>query len=356
MKKTARLPMLGIVVLVSGLVLYLHLVSGFVSAKSISEVNQQIGHVFTKISEPESPYKSLVFVGDLMLARNVEEIVKDKGYSYPYLQVKDFLTDSYAVANFEASIPEKHQQTEDFTFKFSVDKSVLEGLVDSGFRQFSLANNHSLDFGSEAYDHTLKTLSSRGFVASGHPEEISTSSVTYQNIENSLVSIVSLNATYGYPATSSVKKWLRLANGKSDYVVVYVHWGDEYVTLSNSQQKNFAYFLVDNGADLVVGHHPHVVQQIEKYKNSLIFYSLGNFVFDQYFSEEVQIGLMLRLTYQKQKVDVGLFPISSIASKASPQIITGENRDDYLKALADKSSESIQLAIETGEISLELND
>ena len=92
------------------------------------------------------------------------------------------------------------------------------------------------------------------------------------------------------------------ARGRADVVVVSYHWGDEYQTTSNSSQQKIARSLIDAGTDLVIGHHSHVVQEVEKYKDGWIAYSLGNFVFDQDFSEETMRGLMLRAFVRGRKI------------------------------------------------------
>jgi len=83
----------------------------------------------------------------------------------------------------------------------------------------------------------------------------------------------------------------------SSVVVVSIHWGEEYETSPSTLQRKIAYELIDAGADLVIGHHPHVIQEVEVYGNGLIAYSLGNFIFDQNFSEETSRGLILEVVF-----------------------------------------------------------
>jgi poly-gamma-glutamate synthesis protein (capsule biosynthesis protein) len=81
-----------------------------------------------------------------------------------------------------------------------------------------------------------------------------------------------------------------------------MHFGDEYQKKANSEQKYFAHLAIDSGADLVIGHHSHIVGEVEKYKGKYIFYSLGNFVFDQKFSKETMEGLMLKVSIENSKI------------------------------------------------------
>jgi len=95
----------------------------------------------------------------------------------------------------------------------------------------------------------------------------------------------------------------KIKNSKTaDIIMVSLHWGDEYQNQSNLSQQNTARFLIENGADLIIGHHPHVAQEIEHYRNGWAVYSLGNFVFDQYFSKETMEGLMLRVVVKSKKI------------------------------------------------------
>ena len=95
---------------------------------------------------------------------------------------------------------------------------------------------------------------------------------------------------------------IKTAKEKADLVIVSFHFGEEYQTKSNSLQKFWAHLSIDSGADLVIGHHPHVVQEIEEYRGKYIAYSLGNFIFDQGFSKETMEGLLLKVIIENTKI------------------------------------------------------
>ncbi len=106
-----------------------------------------------------------------------------------------------------------------------------------------------------------------------------------------------------------------------DYVIVSMHAGNEYMESRSESQKNFAHAAIDAGAEMVIGHHPHVVQTLEKYHGKYIFYSLGNFVFDQNFSEETNKGLMLKAIIQDKKI-IKIEPIEiKINPTFQPEVI-----------------------------------
>jgi poly-gamma-glutamate synthesis protein (capsule biosynthesis protein) len=96
-----------------------------------------------------------------------------------------------------------------------------------------------------------------------------------------------------------------------------MHWGTEYQHVNGRLQAEMAHKLIDAGADVIIGHHPHVIQGIEVYQGKPIFYSLGNFVFDQYFSEDTQRGLAIGLVLDKDGIEASIFPLRSSASQVS---------------------------------------
>jgi poly-gamma-glutamate synthesis protein (capsule biosynthesis protein) len=111
----------------------------------------------------------------------------------------------------------------------------------------------------------------------------------------------SLDATLTRHDTQKLAEELALFS-EDVFVVVFLHWGNEYETLHTKSQEDFAHFFIDSGVDLVVGAHPHVVQDVETYNGKRIYYSLGNFVFDQYWNEEVQTGLMVKVVLEGDSV------------------------------------------------------
>ena len=131
-----------------------------------------------------------------------------------------------------------------------------------------------------------------------------------------------------------------------------VHWGQEYQIKSSVFQQKLARKIIDSGADLIIGHHPHVVQEIEIYNNKLIFYSLGNFVFDQYFSEQTQQGLAVRLEINENKLVFQLFPIQSKLSQ--PFLMEQNQAEKFLEKLSERLSEDLVEEIKRGVIEIKL--
>lgn len=296
---------------------------------------------------------SINFVGDIMLARDVESYLVRGGSSYPFKNISYNKKLSYTVGNFEAAVAREHKQTPNNTFRFSVNSKYLEGLHIAGFTHLSLANNHSFDYGLSGYNQTVTTLWDANLTPFGHPTILSTSSVTFLPMKDKVVSIIATHTLFAKPKSEDISSVFAFANAESDIQVVYVHWGDEYQENQSLQQRKFAKELIEAGADIIIGHHPHVVQGIEKIDNALVFYSLGNFIFDQYFSESVQNGLLLNLDLEDD-LKITLVPVSSIGSRAQPYYQTEELKKKFLTNLAKRSSPELTKYIAVGTIPLQL--
>lgn len=282
----------------------------------------------------------LFFAGDIMLARGVENIWRKNGDSrFPFLKIAEEIQKSdIAFANLEGPISQKGEnQKIKYSFRFSPE--VVDGLKFAGFDVLSLANNHIFDWGKEAVKDTVEILIENNIAPVGaglnYLEANSPAILEAAGVKIAISAYETIEPFSKYadadkdrPGKSSfdlerVKneiaglKQLKIA----DIVVVSLHWGDEYQTRSNKKQREIGRALVEAGADLIVGHHPHVAQEIERYKNGWIAYSLGNFIFDQNFSEETMRGLMLKAIIQNKKI-VEIEPVEiKINNSFQPEII-----------------------------------
>ena len=145
----------------------------------------------------------------------------------------------------------------------------------------------------------------------------------------------------------SVKK-----QNPENFLIVSIHWGNEYQIKSSVCQQKLARKIIGAGADLIIGHHSHVVQEIEIYNNKLIFYSLGNFVFDQYFSKQTQQGLAVGLKINKDKLSFQLFPIQSKLSQ--PFLMEQKQAKKFLEKLSERSNQDLAEEIKRGVIEIKL--
>ena len=145
--------------------------------------------------------------------------------------------------------------------------------------------------------------------------------------------------------SSTTFDFMEVVSKKSDMQIVYIHWGDEYEPVHNLEQEQLAKRLIDLGADAIIGHHPHVIQDIGLYKGAPIFYSLGNFIFDQYFSDEVQVGLAVELKIVNNSISYHLIPFDSTNTPGSPRVMSVDKKIQLFQTLAEKSSPEISQSI-----------
>ncbi len=138
-----------------------------------------------------------------------------------------------------------------------------------------------------------------------------------------------------------IEEEIKEARKNADIVIVAFHWGEEYTNQPNKVQRELAHLAIDSGADLIIGNHPHWIQPVEIYKNKLIMYAHGNFVFDQMWSEKTKEGVVGKYTFfDKKLVDAEFLPIK-IQSYGQPYFLEGKEKEDILKSLL-KESQSIQ--------------
>lgn len=231
-------------------------------------------------SQPTKRVVTVTCTGDVTLATDknapqensfVATVQQKDDYSYFFKNVADiFEEDDLTIVNFEGTLSERGtRMSKEFAFRGNPEYvNILTGVEAA-----TLANNHSSDYGSESYTDTVTTLEEAGIAAfSGTDTEV----VEVNGVNVGLVGVYGLTekgrSELEY-AMNSVKE------AGAELIIVNAHWGAEKATTPNETQKELAYEAIDLGADLVVGHHPHVIQGIEKYKGKYIAYSLGNFCF-----------------------------------------------------------------------------
>lgn len=197
------------------------------------------------------------------------------GADYFLQNVKDiFSTDDLTIANFEGTLTDSDER-EDKTFAFKAPASYASILTGGSVEAVNTANNHSHDYGEQSFNDTLAALDDAGIVHFGYDE---TAVMDVKGIKVGLVGIYELHDHL--EREQQLKD--NIAKVKADgaqLIVVIFHWGNETETVPDSNQTTLGRIAIDEGADLVCGHHPHVLQGIETYKGRNIVYSLGNFCF-----------------------------------------------------------------------------
>lgn len=197
------------------------------------------------------------------------------GADYFLQNVKDiFSTDDLTIANFEGTLTDSDER-EDKTFAFKAPASYTSILTGGSVEAVNTANNHSHDYGEQSFNDTLAALDDAGIVHFGYDE------TAVMDVKGIKVGLVGIYELYDHLEREQQLKD-NIAKVKADgaqLIVVIFHWGNETETVPDSNQTTLGRIAIDEGADLVCGHHPHVLQGIETYKGRNIVYSLGNFCF-----------------------------------------------------------------------------
>lgn len=283
---------------------------------------------------PGTGIVTFLAAGDVMLDRGVKARMKKSGDRYPFRDVSVFIKKhDLAFCNFEGPIS-KNGKKKPKKFAFRFDPSLSKGLKASGFNMFSLANNHTLDYGGRALRDTLDFMEENGyFYAGAGRDQKSAGEIKYREINGIKFAFISnldmFLSSEDKDAPQAFERCkigemadkIKEADNNADYVLVSFHWGAEYKNYPGKRQKEYARACVDAGADLVIGHHPHVMQGIETYKGKTILYSLGNFIFDQT-KLATNEAMVFSCTFTRQGIqDKRLLPLKIIRGR--PKIASG---------------------------------
>jgi poly-gamma-glutamate capsule biosynthesis protein CapA/YwtB (metallophosphatase superfamily) len=302
----------------------------------------------------------LLAAGDLMLDRGVAAQQARHGADHPMREVRGLLGEAdLALANLEGPITESSTQPclqKEFSFRFAPSSAPL--LRRSGLRLLSLANNHVLDCGRPGLIDTLRALSAAGLQGFGAGLDAARARaplrVEVRGVRLAFVgftrflpeSLVLHDDAPGvaFAAPEAIRSAVAAARTGADVVVVSFHWGHERSTRPDDHQLELARLALEAGADVVLGHHPHVLQGLRLLRPSvagrgarLVAYSLGNFVFDQRYEAGRQ-SLLLRCELDRRGLRAArLVPLRLEAGQPRPA--TGEDRAATLRRLAELSAE-----------------
>lgn len=257
---------------------------------------------------------SLVLTGDVMLGRNVmNESVRNKNFTYPFLKVSDYLkTSDIVFTNLENPVIDDCPKI-DSGFTFCSLPDSIDGLLFAGVNIISLANNHTQNFGLSGLLQTEKLIGDAGILVTG------TGKLATKEVGGQKFGFLGFDFTVQEPTLKDYEL-IKISDSKVAILVVAVHWGVEYEDAPRDFQREWARLMTVNGADIVVGNHPHWVQGAECFDNGesmgytkagdleqfsclngkkAVYYALGNFVFDQMWSEETKKGALVKVIFQE---------------------------------------------------------
>lgn len=305
---------------------------------SLKETTSYFSPYFIAGDVTKEKVSSLLIFGDMMLDRNVKKKIDQNGQDYLFQNLagqenRFFLGMDLITANLEGPFADSRRATtKEIAFRF--DPLLLPMLSKYNFGLFGLANNHTLDMGKAGFDENKKNLASAGFDYYGSQYRVDDDSLIIKQVGDFKIGFIGLNDTNSPIEKTAVKKLIDKAKVQgADKIIISIHWGYEYKEISNTNQRTLAHYFIDNGADIIIGHHPHVVQEMEIYNNKPIFYSLGNFIFDQYFSVSTQQGLAIGLIIKDKQLSVYVFPLQGQGSAVSlmEYSIAEKYMDDFTK-------------------------
>lgn len=264
-------------------------------------------------------------------------------YSYFLKNVQPyFSTDDLTIINFEGTLTERGSR-EPKTFAFKGDPEYTKILTEGSVEAVTLANNHSKDYGEVSMEDTQMYLDEAGVVWF---ENLNTRVVDVKGVKVGLVGLYALNGT----AEENLPKAMeQVKNEGADIIIVQVHWGIEGDNYPQDSQVALAHEAIDSGADLVIGHHPHVLQGVEKYKGKMIAYSLGNFCFGGNQNPSDKDTMIFRQSFTVKNGEITdseyeIIPcsISSVSSRNNYQPTPAEGSErDRIAAKIDKFSANL---------------
>lgn len=285
--------------------------------------------------------RTLIATGDVIPTRSVNfKAIQYNNFKWSFEKTASVLrTADLTLINLESPLIKNCPLT-NTGMKFCGDPRHIEGLTFAGVDVVNLANNHIENYGTEGVNDTINILEEAEILYAGIAKPV------FQNLRGLKLAFLGYNdvpdsgQTIAQAEEEKVVQEVKEAQNQADLVIVSFHWGEEYVEQPTKRQKELAHLVIDSGADLIIGHHPHRLQPVEIYKGKLIMYSHGNFIFDQMWSEETKKGVVGRYAfYDKKLIDVEFLPIY-IADFGQPYFQEGREKE---KILEDLESASIKL-------------
>ncbi|HWR61660.1 MAG TPA: CapA family protein [Clostridia bacterium] len=294
----------------------------------------------------------ILAVGDILLDRGVGAYLEKNGFDYPYTGCGDsILKADIAFANLECPLTEGGKpalKRPELIFRGNTRNG--PALKDAGFDILNLANNHTMDQGREGLLDTVELLESSGIRTLGAGKSRSEARkpvfiekgwtklgfLGYSDFPPEGYMYDEDKADVARPDMKTLKEEIRTAAEQCDFLVVSFHWGKEFDSYPGDRQREMAHAAIDSGAGLVIGHHPHMLQGAEEYKGKLIFYSLGNFVFDRQLHKGTDESVMLDIAVTDGECrEARIIPVRIEACR--PVIVQGEEAEAILDRYADLS-------------------
>lgn len=304
-------------------------------------------------------------VGDIMLAGQGSRTLTTRGFDHAFAgTAAELRKGDILVGNLEAPITQGGTEFAGKKFRFKTRPEAADALSRAGFTVLTLANNHIMDFGAEGLTGTLSNLDRASILHTGAGAALDEARrEALVTVKGKRVAFLAYSLTYpaefyagvGHPGAAQgvagrVRDDIVRARGRADYVVVSFHWGAELAGMPKPYQQKAAHAAIDAGADLVLGHHPHVLQGIERYQGKTILYSLGNFAFGS-MSRSADRSMIARITLGGAEQGVEVVPLNVLNSEVrfQPVPLSGKRGDEVIDRLNLRSEQfNIRLVASRG--------
>lgn len=324
-----------------------------------SSIQQTVQQELTKQEEQEEVVLS--FVGDMLFDKSVAGFIKAKGEDYVFEGYnRHFMSSDIVFGNLETAMSHKGEPIKDKEYTFRSSPKLVPFLKKYNFTMLGIANNHILDYGQAAFTDTLKLLKENGisYAGGGYSRQEASEGVI---VEKKGLKIGFLAFTRVTPSVdwyagknkpgiigaykvheAEVLAAVNNLKDKCDLLVVSLHWGKEGSEQVRKQETELAHLLIDSGVDLIMGHHPHVVQKVEIYKDKPIFYSLGNFFFTTSHTAVCNKVLMATVRYGSDGELRSIEAVPGIISNGRPVPMDDVQKKEFLDYL-NKMNIGLQL-------------
>lgn len=287
-------------------------------------------------------------VGDVMLGEQslcynfgVKSVIKNRGVDYLFKDVKDIFENGDIIfGNLEAPIS-NYTDKKGFEAKFfRAEPDVIKGLKNANFNVLSVANNHIMEHGERAFLSTVSSLKENNITPVGvanKPEILEIDSFKIGIMAYSFIDDFIPNSLYN--KISSERKILediKNIRDSVDFVILSLHWGYEYIPFPSPEQIEIGRKLIDCGADIILGHHAHVVQGYEIYKGRTIIYGLGNFIFDHTYIKSTRKSMIakIRVDMTTKDIKIDIIPVICDPKYYYPKIADGRAKNENLNIIS----------------------
>lgn len=298
-----------------------------------SETTSVIIGLFTTSPQEQKRNATFVIAGDLMTDRlinhrfknNLNEILSEFGD-------RVFWGSDLMMLNLEGPVSDMaitdDVSVDNLTFNFP--SQTIDLLKYLRINAVTLANNHTLNAGRAGFETTLSLLEGADIIATGRQDAIDSMSIARfdSQIPLSVITINNLSVD-----ASQIIPLIEKEKTANRYVIIFPHWGNEYSTKHNLMQEQTARMWIRSGADMIIGSHPHVIQDMQIIEGKPVIYSLGNFVFDQTFSKETQQGLILAGIISDQEIKISFIPTEQ--KNLKPQLIVGDEKKSIIGKIVE---------------------